>query len=91
MRQARVRCIVHGWVQGVGFRAATWRQARSLGLAGWVCNRDDGTVEILAEGEPTCVQQLVDWCHYGPPGARVTRVEVYWEELTGGLKPFDIR
>ena len=91
MRSARVYCIVHGLVQGVAFRASTRQQARRLGLRGWVRNCDDGTVEILAEGEPANVQHLVDWCQHGPPGARVTRVEVRWEAPGGNLEPFDVR
>jgi acylphosphatase len=91
MCHARVHCIVHGLVQGVAFRASTLHQARRLGLRGWVRNCSDGTVEILAEGEPASVQRLVDWCQHGPPGARVTQVEVHWEEPVGDLTPFEIR
>jgi acylphosphatase len=91
MRPARVHCIVHGLVQGVAFRAHTRHQARRLGLRGWVRNCDNGTVEILAEGEPTSVQHLVDWCQHGPPEARVTQVEVHWEASGGNLEAFEIR
>jgi acylphosphatase len=90
MQWARVHCTVSGRVQGVAFRASARRQARLLGLTGWVCNRTDGTVEILAEGERTALQQLVDWCHQGPPAARVTRVEVHWSVYAGDLAEFDI-
>jgi acylphosphatase len=78
MNLARVHCVVSGRVQGVAFRAATQHQACFLGLTGWVRNRADGTVEMLAEGERGRLQQLVDWCHEGPPAARVTRLEVQW-------------
>jgi acylphosphatase len=91
MPLARVYCIVHGRVQGVAFRASTQRQARSLDLTGWVRNCHNGTVEVLAEGAPANVQRLVDWCHQGPPGAQVTRVEVSWEEAAGNLPCFEIR
>jgi acylphosphatase len=91
MSLARVHCIVHGRVQGVAFRAATQQQAHHLELTGWVRNCDDGTVELLAEGERTGVQRLVDWCYQGPPGARVTQVEVSWGEPAGNLEPFHIR
>ena len=91
MPLARVHCIVHGRVQGVAFRAATQRQARQLGVCGWVRNRPDGTVELLAEGEQVSVQQLVDWCQHGPPGARVTQVQVDWQPLTGEFVGFEIR
>lgn len=88
---ARVHCVVSGYVQGVAFRAATRHQARFLGLTGWVRNRADGTVEMLAEGERSRLQQLVDWCHEGPPAARVMRVEVYWSVYAGDLVAFGIR
>lgn len=70
----RVHVVVSGSVQGVGFRFATERQARKLGLSGWVRNLPDGNVEILAEGKPEDVQSLLDWCHVGPPAAQVTSV-----------------
>ena len=91
MDPARVHCVVSGYVQGVAFRAATRYQARFLGLTGWVRNRADGTVEMLAEGERSRLQQLVDWCHEGPPAARVTRVEVHWSAYAGDLAEFGIR
>ena len=65
---------VGGRVQGVGFRAWTVREAAGLGLDGWVRNRRDGTVEILAAGDPTAVRALVERCHSGPPLARVDSV-----------------
>jgi acylphosphatase len=91
MSHARVHCIVHGRVQGVAFRANTQHQARRLGLTGWVRNCSDGTVELLAQGETSSVQQLVTWCQHGPPGAHVTRVEVSWEPPGENLPAFDIR
>ncbi len=90
MPQARVHCIIHGRVQGVAFRAATESQAQHLGLTGWVRNCADGTVELVAMGEPAEVQRLVNWCHHGPPAARVTRVEVHWDAAQGDLPPFAI-
>lgn len=91
MDWARVHCVVSGRVQGVAFRAATRQQARLLGLTGWVRNCADGTVEMLAEGERSRLQQLVDWCHEGPPAARVTQVEVYWSAYAGDLAEFGLR
>lgn len=70
------RLVVHGHVQGVGFRDALRARAQALELAGWVRNRSDGTVEAIAQGMESRVQSLVDWAHRGPPSARVTRVEV---------------
>ena len=69
------RIIVHGRVQGVWFRGWTVEVARSLGLDGWVRNRRDGSVEILASGEEEAVAALIERCRSGPPGARVERVE----------------
>ncbi len=90
MPQARVHCIIQGRVQGVAFRAATQSQAQRLGLTGWVRNCVDGTVELVAAGEQTDVQILVDWCQHGPPAARVTRVEVHWDAVQSDLPPFSI-
>ena len=91
MARARVHCIVHGRVQGVAFRANTRHYARGLGLTGWVRNCSNGTVELVAEGEEDRLQQLVAWCHHGPPGARVTHLDLCWESPAGNLPLFDIR
>lgn len=66
---------VSGRVQGVGFRAATSEAARDLSLAGWVRNRADGDVELIARGEASALDRLRDWLHHGPGMARVTEVE----------------
>ena len=68
------RLIIHGRVQGVGFRWALQAQATRLGLSGWVRNRRDGSVEALASGEMTAVEALTDWAWQGPTSARVERV-----------------
>jgi len=82
----RVRIVVSGRVQGVGFRYATIAEARRLGLAGWARNVPDGSVEVVAEGEAAAVQALVAWCRHGPPSARVHHVahaEVARDEPVG--------
>jgi acylphosphatase len=79
----RRRVVVHGFVQGVGFRFAVERAARSRGVAGWVRNRPDGAVEAVFEGEPEDVEALVDFCREGPRGAEVERVEVARESAEG--------
>jgi acylphosphatase len=79
-RVIRRRLIVHGRVQGVGFRWAIARAAESRGVAGWVANRADGTVEAVLEGEPEAVDSLVRLSEEGPRGANVQRVEVAEEE-----------
>jgi acylphosphatase len=72
----RKRVIVHGYVQGVGFRYSARAQASRLGVAGWVRNRGDGTVEAEIEGDDASVAILLDWFGKGPPGAIVERTEV---------------
>lgn len=65
---------VEGRVQGVGYREACVQQACALGLAGWVRNRLDGSVEVLLQGPPQAVARMRSWLMQGPPAARVTRV-----------------
>jgi acylphosphatase len=79
----RRRVVVYGFVQGVGFRFAVERAARSRGVAGWVRNQLDGTVEAVFEGEPEDVQALVAFCREGPRGAHVERVDVVSESPDG--------
>jgi acylphosphatase len=79
----RARVVVSGRVQGVGFRYATVGRARSRGVAGFVRNNDDGTVEAVFEGEPDAVDALVAWCSRGPTGSRVDDVRVELETPTG--------
>jgi len=76
----RRRVVVHGHVQGVFFRDSLRRQAVNAGVSGWARNMRDGTVEAVFEGEPDAVERLVAFCHDGPGGARVERVEVMDEE-----------
>lgn len=66
--------LVEGKVQGVGFRAATVRQAHLLKLGGWVRNLPDGRVEALLQGPHAAVDQMLSWLLQGPPAARVTHV-----------------
>jgi acylphosphatase len=72
-RHAKIR--VYGLVQGVSFRAYAAREARRLGLSGFVRNEPDGSVYAEAEGDDEAVQQFVEWCKHGPPAAHVERVE----------------
>ena len=65
---------VTGRVQGVGFRAATVRQAHLLGVTGWVRNAPDGSVEALIQGDAEQVDRMLSWLHRGPPSARVAEV-----------------
>lgn len=74
MAEAR-RWLVSGRVQGVGFRAATRREALALGLCGHALNLPDGRVEVLAGGDAAALRRLADWLHRGPPLAHVERVQ----------------
>jgi len=78
-----VRVRVHGRVQGVGFRQHTVARARSLDLAGWVANLDDGTVEAVFEGPRDRVESMVEWCRRGPAGAHVVRMDETVEPAEG--------
>ena len=86
----RRRVIVHGWVHGVGFRVFVARAAQSRGVAGWVQNRPDGSVEAVLEGEPDPVEAVVGLCRTGPRAADVARVETA-DEQPEGLRRFDVR
>jgi len=77
----RVRAVtrvlrISGTVQGVGYRAALCRIARGHGVAGWVRNRSDNTVEALVQGAPDAVEEVIQWAKTGPPAARVLHVQV---------------
>ncbi len=78
-----VHLIVYGMVQGVGFRYFTRTQAVRLGIAGWVRNRPDGTVEIWAEGPPDRLETLIKAVRRGPSYSRVDRVEATWSSPKG--------
>jgi acylphosphatase len=86
----RVSLIIEGKVQGVWFRDSTRRKAIALGVSGWVKNRGDGGVEVLAEGSANAVEQLAAWCHEGPPRAEVRNVKETSEEWQGEFDSFDI-
>jgi len=85
----RVRVVVAGDVQGVGYRWSTRGQAAALGLAGWVRNRPDGRVEAAFEGPAEAVDAMVAWCRTGPRWATVSGVDVV-EEPPEGDEGFEI-
>ena len=87
----RIQAIIQGRVQGVFYRASTRDQARTLGLSGWVRNLADGTVELVAEGDESPLDQLLLWCREGPPGARVDAVDVQRAAGTGEFTGFAVR
>ena len=88
--KARRRVVVHGRVQGVFFRDSVRRLADQRGVAGWARNAPNGTMEAVFEGDPDAVDRLVAFCHDGPRGADVDRVDVADEEPEG-LTEFSIR
>ncbi len=90
MALKQLQLTVRGRVQGVYFRASTQREARRLGLSGWVKNRPDGSVEVLAEGEEASIRELYGWAQKGPSAARVDRVDTRWRSFTGEYADFRI-
>jgi len=90
VRVVRLHAVVSGIVQGVNFRYYTRQQASSLDLTGWVANRWDGTVEVVAEGPRATLEQLLAWLQHGPPSARVSNVETNWETATGEFDLFRV-
>jgi len=87
----RIRALVQGRVQGVNFRQSTVERARSLGLDGYVANRWDRSVEVVAEGSEAALEALLRWLHEGPPLAHVSRVQVYWQAPIDDLNGFEVR
>ena len=81
--RVRAHVIVRGIVQGVYYRSTTGREARALGLAGWVRNMADGSVEAVFEGPRTTVERMIEWCRTGPPRAVVDDVEIEWLPAEG--------
>jgi acylphosphatase len=88
--EERLHAVVHGDVQGVGFRYFVQRKARGLGLSGWVRNNDDGTVEVVAEGPRASLDALDRALREGPRMARVDTVDAAWSNATGSLGAFDL-
>lgn len=91
MAVSRAHLFISGRVQGVNFRYYTRQEALTKGVKGWVRNLWDGRVEAVFQGEELTVRDLVDWCHTGPPSARVDKVEVQWETPSGDCEDFDVR
>jgi acylphosphatase len=87
----RVHAKIIGRVQGVWYRQSTLEQAQRLGLAGWVRNSFDGSVEAIFEGEKEVVQQMIEWCRQGPPLAIVEEVVTATSEPEGLKPPFQVR
>lgn len=86
----RVQVTVRGDVQGVGYRYTMRMVARETGVAGWVRNRRDGTVEAEVEGTPAQVDEVLAWMAEGPPGARVESATVT-DAAPTGESGFEVR
>ena len=86
---ARVRVRITGYVQGVGFRYFARKAATSLGLRGYVRNRADGSVEVVAEGDRSDVNALIDQLRIGPRYASIDNADATWEEPKGDFAGFD--
>lgn len=89
-QRVRAHVKIDGRVQGVNFRYSTQQRARSIGVAGWVRNLEDGGVEAVFEGSREAVNRVVSWCYSGPGSARVAKVDVDWERPTGQDSEFRI-
>jgi acylphosphatase len=87
----RAHVYVSGQVQGVFFRDSARQKAGELGLAGWVKNLPDGRVEVLVEGPPEKVREMIRWCQEGPPHATVEDVDTEIEESDDELDGFEVR
>ena len=88
--KVRARVYVSGRVQGVFFRNEIANLAERLGVAGWVRNLSDGRVEALFEGEKEKIEEEVEFCKRGPPGASVQNLQVKWEDYTGEFREFNV-
>ncbi|AKQ57883.1 MULTISPECIES: acylphosphatase [Bordetella] len=80
--------VVHGKVQGVGYRHATVRRAHLVGATGWVQNMEDGTVQAMVQGTPDQVDQMLEWMRRGPPAAVVTELESRRDDTERRYKHF---
>lgn len=89
--QGRVHLLVSGRVQGVYFREHTRRKASELALSGWVKNLPDGRVEIVAEGNKEDVKKLIEFAEKGSLFARVSGLEIEWEDYEGDFRNFKVR
>ncbi|HEY6417454.1 MAG TPA: acylphosphatase [Candidatus Binataceae bacterium] len=89
--RARLRLLISGRVQGVGFRYTAYDEARDLGLIGWVRNLPGGKVELVAEGRREKLQILAAWANQGPRMANVASVREEWSDFTGEFSEFKIR
>lgn len=91
MSLKRLEAVVHGYVQGVGFRWWVREQARRLNLKGYVRNRPDRAVEVVAEGQEGALHALLSLLRQGPPSASVSDVDPLWAAPRGTFLDFEVR
>jgi len=89
--KARAHVFVSGRVQGVFFRSQTKHSADCHDVRGWVRNLPDGRLEAVFEGEKEGVQTLIEFCKHGPAGARVTNMDLTWEDYIEKFDKFQIK
>lgn len=87
----RLHAIVHGRVQGVGFRWFVMESVRELAVTGWVRNLYNGNVEVMAEGSQEDLDKLVKSLHKGPPSSNVTNVDDRWQPASGDFSGFKVK
>ncbi len=89
--EARLQALVQGRVQGVGFRYYAQQRARELGVTGFVRNRWDESVEVVADGPRAALERLLSYLRAGPRAAFVTAVDVEWLPPTDDFERFEVR
>jgi len=91
MEKVRVHIIVSGRVQGVGYRNNTFKQAKKIGVNGWVRNLGDGKVEAVFEGGKQEVEKIINWAKKGPLFANISDFKIEWQEPKEEFKNFEIK
>ncbi len=91
MDNVRAHLFIEGRVQGVFYRGFTKELAQKLELQGWVRNLSDGRVEAVFEGPKHLIDKAIKQCYVGPPGSRITDIDVQWEASSGDRKGFFVR
>ena len=90
-KNIQLEATVHGDVHGIGFRANTKNNADTLGIKGFVENKEDGTVHVVAVGQKGRLLALIDFLHIGPSNSEVEKVDVEWSDLEEEYEEFEIR
>lgn len=91
MAAKRLNIKIYGRVQGVNFRWRAEEKAKEFGIVGWIRNTGDGGVECVVEGAKEDLDKFLEWCQSGPRFARISDIQIGWEEPTGEFNNFQIR